>query len=99
MSAPVFIGDELTAAAYRLAGLDVHSPAEDEALAAFQRACEEAELVLVTAEYAQMLPAREFQRAQAGLSPAVVVVADVRGRRGLPDMGERMRHTLGMEGE
>ena len=54
--APVFIGDELTAAGYRLAGARTYVPGEGELIDVFERASGEAEVVLITAELAARLP-------------------------------------------
>ena len=64
MPAPIFIGDELSAAGYRLAGVRVWSPDEEELLKVFRRAREEAELLLLNVEYARRLPPAEIQAAQ-----------------------------------
>ncbi|MFW6023656.1 MAG: V-type ATP synthase subunit F, partial [Myxococcota bacterium] len=50
MGRPVFIGDEVTAAGYRLAGLDVRVPPPEDAGEALRAARATAPIVLVTAE-------------------------------------------------
>lgn len=98
MSAPIFIGDEVSAAAYRLAGARTRTPPQAEVISALQWARSEGPLVLISAEYAAMLPERELAQALAGLSPPVLVVGDVRGRFPPPDLATRMRRQLGVEG-
>lgn len=97
MSAPIFIGDEISASAYRLAGAVVRIPASDELTAALKRACAESDLVLITAEYAQRLPSDELAQMQARLQPLVLVVPDVRDQVPVPDFAKRLRSQLGVE--
>lgn len=98
MPAPCFIGDEVGAAGFRLAGADVRIPApggEADALAAALRV---APLVLVSAGVAARLPARDLERALAALTPMTVVVPDLSGEAPWPDPAERLRRQLGLEG-
>lgn len=97
MPAPIFIGDEISASAYRLAGADVRVPKFDQLTAAVKRACAESDLVLVTAEYAERLPFDELAQMQARLQPLVLVVPDVRTRVPVPDLAKQLRSQLGVE--
>ena len=97
MTAPIFIGDEISATAYRLAGAITRVPSADEMGAALEWACSESELVLISAEYAQYLPAEALARARARLSPLVVLVPDICGRVPLPDLAGQLRSQLGVE--
>jgi hypothetical protein len=88
MSLPAYLGDEVSAVGYRLAGLNVFVPApgqEAEALASARRT---APLVLVSAATAAALPA---------LAPVTVLVPDVHERVPLPDSTARLRRELGVE--
>jgi vacuolar-type H+-ATPase subunit F/Vma7 len=93
----VFIGDEVSAAGYRLAGAETYVPARGEEAAVFAAARTRAALVLVTAEYAARLPAAELSRAQAALAPLTLVIPDVRARVAPADLGRLVRQQLGME--
>ena len=97
MSGTVFIGDELTATGYRLAGAEVSTPDPAEAAAVFARACTDAALVIVTAEFARMIPPADLDAATVGEAPIVAVVPDVLGRIVPPDPARRLRSTLGIE--
>ena len=97
MSAPVFIGDEISAAAYRLAGARTRIPKPDQLVSALHEACAESELVLITAEYAQRLPQDVLNQVQSGLRPLVLVVPDVRERVLPPDLEKELRSQLGVE--
>ncbi len=97
MPAPIFIGDEVSASAYRLGGARVRVTSADEVAADLAWACREAELVLITAEFAARLPSDELVKTQSLLRPLVLVVPDVRGRTPLPDLSQWIRAQLGLE--
>ncbi len=97
MPAPIFIGDEVSASAYRLGGARIRVTSADQAAADLAWACREAELVLITAEFAARLPSDEMVKAQSRLRPLVLVVPDVRGRTRLPDLSPWIRAQLGLE--
>jgi len=96
MPAPVFIGDEVSASGYRLAGLRVLVPGRDDLAAVLAVACEDAPLVLISADLARQLPDRQLESLLARITPPVVVVPDVRGRAGLEDLSTRIRRQLGV---
>jgi hypothetical protein len=96
MSLPVYIGDEVEAAGYRLAGLEVRVPVRDELLPLIRSACKEAPLVLIGAATARDIPPAELDRLLALVAPPVVIVPDVRRRAGLPDLATRLRGQLGV---
>lgn len=96
MTAPVFIGDEVSASGFRLAGMRIRVPQDDDLLTTLQWACEQAPLVLISANIAQQLPAAELDKFLAQVSPPVVIVPDVRSEAKLPDIAYRLRQQLGM---
>ena len=96
MSEPVYIGDAVSAAGYRLAGLRVHVPDSNDIPAEIELACNDAPLVLLGADIAGQLPVAELDRLLSRVAPAVVVVPDVRGRAQLPDLATRLRQQLGV---
>ncbi len=96
MPAPVFIGDEISAAGYRLAGLEVHSPSDEELPALFRRVRESAELILLDVEYAHRLPQAEVRAAVRALHPRLLIVPDIRGQHRMRDMFQRVRGQLGV---
>ena len=96
MSLPCFIGDEVSATAWRLAGLQVHVPRDEELLTTVQRTCEQASLVLVSAAIAQQLPAAELDALLARVTPPVIVIPDLTGRTPVPDLAIRVRRQLGV---
>jgi vacuolar-type H+-ATPase subunit F/Vma7 len=97
VSAPIYLGDEVSAAGYRLAGARVRTPARGDARAALAHALSDAPLVLVSATVAADIGEPVLQRALAAAAPLVLVVPDVNGTTPLPDVAARMREQLGLE--
>ena len=96
MSVPVYIGDEVSAAGFRLAGLQVFSPPPGDILSTVRRACEQAPLVLLSAAAARQLDAAELDELLAGIMPPVAVVPDVHGSAPMQDLALRLRKQLGV---
>ncbi len=96
MRVPWFIGDALTAAGFRLAGARVAVPDPGHEGQLFQQACEDADLVLVTAEIAERIPAKVLREASLSGEPLVLVVPDARGRAAPPDPAAGLRRQLGL---
>ena len=97
MRAPIYLGDEVTAAGYRLAGAQVRMPAPREASTMFAEACAQAPLVLVSAAVAIHIDATPLRAALAALQPLVLIVPDAQGQVPRPDLAARLRGQLGME--
>jgi vacuolar-type H+-ATPase subunit F/Vma7 len=97
MPAPVFIGDEVTGAGYRLAGVRVETPLPGEELSLLEHVRAQAELILVSAECASRIPAQSLSRILAAPQPLVLVVPDVQGRTAVPDVAARVYRQLGMQ--
>jgi vacuolar-type H+-ATPase subunit F/Vma7 len=96
MNVPVYIGDEVSAAGYRLAGLRVRVPGEDDVLAVIEATCSEASLVLLGSDAATRISRQQLDELLSRVEPAVVVVPDIRARTPLPDMAHRLRTQLGV---
>lgn len=97
MNQIVFIGDEASAAGYRLAGAAAYVPAAGEEAAVLEAARREALLVLISAECAARVPPAQMNEARLALKPLMLVVPDVRGRAMPADLGRLVRKQLGME--
>ena len=95
MPAPVYIGDELTAAAFRLAGADVKTPLPDEAEQALREALRAAPLVLISAGVADQLPETVLRNALRSAEHLVTIVPDATGAEP-PRLDEAIRRTLGI---
>ena len=96
MSQPYYIGDEVSAIAWRLAGLRVQVPGDAEILETIRRSCEHAPLVLISAFVAEQLPDAERDDQLAQVTPPVVIVPDVSSLAALPDLTTRLRRQLGV---
>jgi vacuolar-type H+-ATPase subunit F/Vma7 len=97
MAAPVYLGDEVSAAGFRLAGLQVRMPQRGDETAALSAARADAPLVLVSATIAARVAERELRTALAALTPLVLVVPDIDGATPVPDLALRLRIQLGLE--
>lgn len=98
MESPIYVGDEVSAAGFRLAGALVVVPEPGRAAEALRDACARAPLVLVSAATAAQIPAEELARAAAAIAPLTVIVPDPVGGVPVPDLAKRLRGQLGMEG-
>ena len=97
MTAPVFLGDEVCAAGYRLAGARVRTPRAGEEAAALDWARSQAPLVLVSASVAAAIGEAALRGALSALNPLVLIVPDLHGEVPLPDLALRLRAQLGLE--
>ena len=97
MSAPVFIGDEISAAGFRLAGARIRNPGPGEETAALAAARGEASFVLITAAVAACIDVAALRGALAALTPLVAIVPDAQDEVALPDIAARLRGQLGLE--
>lgn len=108
MAVCAFIGDEVSAAGFRLAGMDVHVPADDptgdpagaqagdQAVDLFRQILRDRQLVLLTAEFADRLPPDLLDAALRAERPLVLVIPDIRGGSAPADLASRLRRQLGM---
>jgi vacuolar-type H+-ATPase subunit F/Vma7 len=97
MAQPAFIGDELSAAGFRLAGAQTLLPGPGEELAVFHHALSQHPLVIVTAQVAARLPSAVLTSALLTSHPLVVVIPDVRGQIPVADLAGLVRQELGIE--
>ena len=94
----VYLGDEVSAAGYRLAGIAARVPDAGDEASAFERARRDASLVLISAAVAGQIPAARLRAAQRALAPLAVLVPDLQGDTPLPDIASRLRAELGLGG-
>lgn len=93
----IYIGDEVSAAGYRLAGVETIVPGPGEEAAASGAALERATLVILSAGVAARLPQAMLHAAQARVRPLVLVVPDRTGGAATPDIAQALRRQLGLE--
>lgn len=97
MAAPVYLGDETSAAGYALAGVDARVPERGREAEALADARAAAPLVIVAADVAARLDPRVVLDAARALAPLVLVVPDLAGAVGVPDLAQAIRRDLGLE--
>jgi len=97
MGTAVFLGDELTAAGFRLTGVDTVVPEPEAAGEALRAARKQAALVIMTADLARHVPVDELEAALMAKAPALAVIPDVLFRTLVPDLAKRLRRALGIE--
>ena len=97
MGALVFIGDELTAAGYRLAGAQVRIADPTTVRAALDELPDDVALVLLGATVAAALSPKELARRLALGSPLLAIVEDLGGVGETPNLGREVRVALGVE--
>jgi vacuolar-type H+-ATPase subunit F/Vma7 len=93
----VFIGDELTATGYRLAGAQVLVVPPERAAAALREARVSAALVLLAPAHARAVPAAELDAALRSFRPLTLPVDDILGEDVPPDLERVVRRALGVE--
>ena len=96
MALAIYLGDEVSASGYRLAGVVVRVPDAGGESAAFEKARSEASLVLVSTATAARIPVGRLAVAARALAPLVVLVPDLTGATPLPDVASRLRAELGL---
>lgn len=94
---PLYLGDEISAAGWRLAGVAIDVPAPGNETIALAEACAKAPLVLLSAAVAARVEPAALARAARALAPLVVVLPDPQGVAAMPDLGTRLRTQLGLE--
>jgi vacuolar-type H+-ATPase subunit F/Vma7 len=96
MSAAVYLGDEVSAAGYRLAGATARTPGAGEETAALALAQGQAPLVLVSVAVAKAIEQSALRVALSAPAPLVLIVPDLHGDAP-PDLATRLRGQLGLE--
>ena len=97
MTIPVFVGDEVTASAWRLVGAATFAVQDDAAAGLFDTALEDAELLLITAACAARLDGERLAAALRRAKPLVLIVPDAANRLAPPDLDKKVDRVLGIE--
>jgi vacuolar-type H+-ATPase subunit F/Vma7 len=97
MGTAIFIGDELSAAGFRLTGIETVVPEPDAAAGVLQEARTRAALVIMTADLARQVPPADLEAAMLAEAPTVTIIPDVLFRAAVPDLTRRLRSALGIE--
>ena len=93
----VYIGDELCATGYRLAGVQTFvTDAVADVDALLEKALQQSSLLLLGADVAAALPSKRLHELLRSLKPLVVVIPNLQGQQPLPDLSTWLRGQLGM---
>ena len=96
MLEPLFIGDELSATGYRLAGMRVRTPQPEQLQSVLDWASSHSPLVVITAEYMSLLSDIDQQKYLTQETPMLVVVPDIRDITPVKDVAIQLRKQLGL---
>lgn len=97
MTTAVFIGDEFTASALRLAGASVQSPGMNDMPRVFAKALGDADLIIIAADSARALDEESLRAAIRRAAPLVLVMPDGGNRYQPEDLDARIDRVLGIE--
>ena len=97
MAAPVFIGDEVSASAWRLIGARTIVADRTAAADAFDAVPGDTQLLLITAASAAGLDSGRLAAAVRQGKPMVLVVPDAANRLAPPDLDSKVDRVLGIE--
>ena len=98
MARIVYVGGEVTAAGFRLAGVDARVASANDAAAMLRQAfSERPDCVLLDGTLVDGVPPAELECALVALSPLFAVVPDIRGRGKPPDLARTARNALGID--
>lgn len=92
-----YIGNELDATGYRLAGVDARVPRAGGEAECFEAARSECALVLMDGAIAARIPAETLAAALAGVAPLVMIVPERTLGEGPASPAEKVRRLLGAE--
>ncbi len=92
-----YIGDEISAAGYRLCGIDVHIADKHNALSLVKAACARASLVLLGSKTALYINSKELDALMLNIQPPVMIVPDAGKLQSVPDITPLVYKQLGMQ--
>lgn len=96
MAVAEFIGDAVSAAGYRLCGVETHIAGPDNAMKLIRASCERAALVLISSSIVPWIRRPDLDALLANIRPPVLVVPDVRGLETAPDIESLVNKQLGL---
>ncbi len=98
MRTPLFIGDDISAAGFRLSGTRIRSPLPEELAQTLAWANQEASLIMISAGYAALLPPAQLQVYLTQETPLFVVIPDIRSPVDASHLTAALRSQLGVLG-
>lgn len=93
----VYLGEELSAAGFRLAGVDARVPPAGMETGCLEAAMREAQVVLLSIRCAAAIPPATLEPALASRAPLVMLIPDLNGTRPSIDSVSKVRRLLGVE--
>lgn len=96
MAGQIFIGDELSAAGWRLAGMEVIVPVPGKAESVVRDVLTRADLLIMTALVAQELSPALLEKALTRSATLTHVVADIQGKQEPEDYAAKLRAQVGL---
>ena len=100
MTVTVFIGDEVSAAGYRLCGVEAHAVNKDTAASVIEQACNSSMLVLIGSSTVQYIDDDDREVLMSCVSPLVLIVPDITSgdteHASIPDIAALIHKQLGM---
>jgi vacuolar-type H+-ATPase subunit F/Vma7 len=97
VTVPAFIGDEVSAAAWRLVGVDAAAVDAGDVAEVFAAALGKPGLLMVTAACAAELDADRLDAAIRDGRPLILLVPDAASRIAPPDLDKEVDRVLGIE--
>ena len=96
MAVAEFIGDAVSAAGYRLCGVETHVARPDNAMMLIRASCERAALVLISSSIVPWIRKPDLDALLDNIQPPVLVIPDVRGLETVPDIEALVNKQLGL---
>ena len=97
MGQVIFIGDEITAAGFRLAGVECYTPEREELPKLLANKREDCDLIMITAGCADWLGNNTVEEMALWSRPLVSILPDIRNRISPPNLEQAVRRELGIE--
>ena len=93
----VFIGDDITALGFRLAGVHTLAPAQDQLADVIAQERSDCRIMILTAAMFDALPEKLSDELRNGRSPLLAIVPDARDTMPVPDLERQVQRALGIE--
>jgi vacuolar-type H+-ATPase subunit F/Vma7 len=94
---PIVISDRLTAAGFRLAGLETVIASAEDVAAQVRKAVQRQQPILLTADLAAQMSNEELAGIIRKAHPLLAIIPDVSGHGQSPELAGRVRRALGVE--
>ena len=96
MTAPLFIGDEVTAAGFRLAGVRIRTPKPEDLMQVISWASDNTSLIMITPEYLAFISTEARAKLLSQVTPPTVVIPDINANYPVEDLARQLKTQLGV---